>query len=154
MPSDELDNTPRANFAHRRFERPQFLEYRPERDPTAQHEVLPARRRISLGLGSIRRPGRPAQLFLEKAAGIGRRIQEQHATCFSAGVLPGVWDAAWQKRAGPRPADRDLISDLKGDFAAQHVRQLVAIAVKMECRLGAGRRGFFEQHDAVTGIAA
>ena len=46
------------------------------------------------GFGSIGRPGRPAQLFLEKAAGTGRRIQEQHAPCFSAGVLPGVWDAA------------------------------------------------------------
>ena len=46
------------------------------------------------GFGSIGRPGRPAQLFLEKAAGTRRRIQEQHAPCFGAGVLPGVWDAA------------------------------------------------------------
>jgi hypothetical protein len=65
-----------------------------------------------------------------------------------------VWDATWQKRAGPRPADGDLISGLKGDFAAHYVRHLVAVAVEMECRLGAGRRSFFEQHDAVTGIAA
>ena len=49
--------------------------------------------------GAIGGPGRPRQL--EKAAGTGRRIQEQHAPCFSAGVLPGVCDAAWQKRAGP-----------------------------------------------------
>jgi hypothetical protein len=93
-------------------------------------------------------------LFLEKAAGTGRRIQEQNAPCFSAGVLPGVWDAAWQKRTGPRPADGDLISDLKGDFAAQYVGHLVAVVVEMECRLGAGRRSFFEQHDAATGVAA
>ena len=107
-----------------------------------------------VGFGSIGRPGRPAHLFLEKAAGTGRRIQEQHAPCYSAGVLPGVWDAAWQKRAGPRPADGDLISDLKGDFAAQYISHLGAVAVEMECRLGAGRRGFFEQHDAVAGIVA
>src|SRR5215469_5432324 len=107
-----------------------------------------------VGFGAIGGPGRPRQLFLEKAAGSGRRIQEQHAPCFSAGVLPGVWDAAWQKRAGPRPANRDLISDLKGDFAAQYVGHLVAVAVEMECRLGAGRGSFFEQHDAVTGMAA
>src|SRR5215471_7480853 len=107
-----------------------------------------------VGFGAIGGPGRPRQLFLEKAAGSSRRIQEQHAPCFSAGVLPGVCDAAWQKRAGPRPADGDLISDLKGDFVAQYISHLVAVAVEMECRLGAGRRGFFEQHDAVAGIAA
>src|SRR5262252_4638066 len=77
-----------------------------------------------VGFGSIGRPSRTVQLFLEKAAGTGRRIQEQHVPYFSAGVLPGVWDAAWQKRAGPRPADGDLISDLKGDFAAQYVGHL------------------------------
>src|SRR6516162_8033738 len=101
-----------------------------------------------IGLGSIGRPSRTVQLFLEKAAGTGRRIQEQHASCFSAGVLPGVWDAAWQKRAGARPADGDLIADFKGDFAAQYVGHLVAVAMEMECGLSAGRRGFFEQHDA------
>ena len=66
-----------------------------------------------VGLRSVGGPGRPRQLFLEKAAGTGRGIEKQHASGFSAGVLPGVWDAAWQKRAGPRPADGDLISDLK-----------------------------------------
>jgi hypothetical protein len=74
-----------------------------------------------VGFGSIGLPNRTAQLFLKKTARTGRRIQEQHAPCFSAGVLPGVWDAAWQQRAGPRPADGDLISDLKGDFAAQYI---------------------------------
>jgi hypothetical protein len=53
----------------------------------------------------------------------------------------------------PAP-DRNLAADLKGDFAAEYVGHLVAIAVKMECRLGPSRRSFFEQHDAVTGIAA
>ena len=83
-----------------------------------------------------------------------RKYEREGQRCFSAGVLPGVWDAAWQKCAGPRPADGDLISDLNGDFAAQYVGHLVAVAVEMECRLGAGRRGFFEQHNAVAGLAA
>src|ERR1700720_1277835 len=103
----------------------------------------------------VRWSTRPAgQLFLEKAAGIGRRIQEQHAGGFGARVFPRMRYAARQEGTGARPADRNLVADLKGDFAAQYVRHLVAIAVKMECRLGAGRRSFFEQHDALTGIAA
>jgi hypothetical protein len=65
-----------------------------------------------------------------------------------------VWDAAWQKRASSRPADSDLVANLKGDFAAQYISHLIAVAVEMECRLGAGRRSFFNQHDAVAGIAA
>src|SRR5258708_16029737 len=56
-----------------------------------------------VGFGSIRRPGRPAQLFLEKAAGIGRRIQEQHAGGFGAGVFPRMRYAARQEGTG---ADR------------------------------------------------
>ena len=51
------------------------------------------------------------------------------------------------------PADGDLVADLKGDFATQYVRHLVAVAVKMECCLGPSRRGFFERHDSVAGIA-
>jgi hypothetical protein len=35
-------------------------------------------------------------------------------------------------------------SILKRDFNAQHVGDLVAIAVTMECYLGAGRRRFLE----------
>ena len=59
-----------------------------------------------------------------------------------------------KKAQVPRPADRCLVVNLEGYFAAQHVGHLVAVAVKVECRIGAGRRGFLEQHDAVTGIAA
>jgi hypothetical protein len=63
-------------------------------------------------------------------------------------------DAAGHEGAGARPADRDLLADLEGDFAAQDVGHLIAVAVKVECRIGAGRRGFLEQHDAVAGLAA
>jgi hypothetical protein len=38
--------------------------------------------------------------------------------------------------------------------AARHVGHLVAVVVKVECRIGAGRRGLLEQHDAVAGLAA
>src|SRR6478672_2097413 len=85
-----------------------------------------------VGFGSIRRPGRPAQLFLEKAAGIGRRIQEQYVGGFGAGVFPRMRYAAWHERAGARPADRELVADLEGDFPAQHVGHLVAVTVKVE----------------------
>ena len=72
-----------------------------------------------VGFGAIGRSGRPHQLFFEKAAGPSRSIKKQNAACFAAGIFPGMWHAPWQERAGARPADGDLISDLKGDFAAQ-----------------------------------
>src|SRR5260370_25642018 len=62
--------------------------------------------------------------------------------------------AARQEGTGARPADRYLVVNLEVYAAAQHVGHLVAIAVKMKCRIGAGRRGFLEQHDAVAGVAA
>ena len=107
-----------------------------------------------IGLGSIDRPGRPCQLFLEKPTGPGRGVEEQHAAGFGAGVFPGMWHAARNEGAGARPADRYLVANLEGYLAAQHVGHLVAIAVKMKSRIGAGRRGFLEQHDAVASIAA
>src|SRR6202040_3727048 len=107
-----------------------------------------------VGLRSIGGPGRPRQLFLEKTAGTGRGIEKQHAAGFGAGVFPRMRYAARQEGTGARPADRYLVANLEGYFAAQHVGHLVAIAVKMKCRLGAGRRGFLEQHDAVASIAA
>src|SRR5215472_13107751 len=94
-----------------------------------------------IGLRSGDRSGRPLQLFLETPP-------------VSAPVFFQACGTPWQEGAGPRPADGDLISDLKGDFGAQYLGYLVAVAVEMECRLGSGRRSFFEQHDAVTGIAA
>jgi hypothetical protein len=107
-----------------------------------------------IGVRSVGGPGRPRQLFLEKAAGTCRGIEKQHSSGFGTGIFPGVRHIAWFEGTGARPADRNLVADLKGDFAAQYVRHLVAIAVKMECRLGPSRRGFFEQHDAVAGLAA
>jgi DNA-binding transcriptional LysR family regulator len=56
-----------------------------------------------VGFGSISRRGRPRQLFFEKAAGTGRRIQEQHAACFGAGVFPGMRYATRQEGTGARP---------------------------------------------------
>jgi hypothetical protein len=99
-----------------------------------------------VGLPSVGRPGRPRQLFLEKAAGTGRGIEKQHASGFGTGIFPRMRYAARQEGTGARPADRYLVANLEGYFAAQYVRHLVAIAVKMECRLGPSRRGFFEQH--------
>jgi hypothetical protein len=61
-----------------------------------------------------------------------------------------MWHTAGHEGAGARPADRDFVADLEDDFAAQHVGHLVAVAVKVECRIGAGRRGFLEQQDAVA----
>ena len=50
------------------------------------------------------------------------------------------------------PADRDLLVDLGGDFATQHVADLVAVAVKVERRIDADRCGFLEEHDAVAAL--
>src|ERR1700730_3866771 len=88
-----------------------------------------------VGLRSIGGPGRPRQLFLKKAAGTGRGVEKQHAAGFGTGIFPGVRHTASHEGTGARPADRDLVADFEGDFAAQYVRHLVAIAVKMECRL-------------------
>ena len=43
-----------------------------------------------VGLRSIGGPGRPRQLFLEKAAGTGRGIEKQHAADLGTGIFPGV----------------------------------------------------------------
>ena len=43
------------------------------------------------------------------------------------------------------------MADFEGDFAAQHVGQLVAIAAKVGCRFRAGRCDLIEQHDVVAG---
>jgi hypothetical protein len=105
-----------------------------------------------IGLGSVDRPGRPSQLFLEKTAGIGRRIQEQHAGGFGAGVFPRMRYAARQEATGAGPADRYLVATLEGYFAAQQVGHLVAIAVKVECGIGAGRRGFCDGPGSLDGF--
>jgi hypothetical protein len=67
--------------------------------------------------------------------------------------LPGVRHTARYKGAGARPTNLDLVTELEGDFATQHVGHLVAVAVKVERRIGAVGCGFLEQHDAVAGLA-
>ena len=57
-----------------------------------------------IGLRTIERFGRPAQLFFEKPTGPGRGVEEQHAARSGAGVLPGVRHAARQEGAGARAA--------------------------------------------------
>jgi hypothetical protein len=43
-------------------------------------------------------------------------------------------------------------SSIEGGFATQHVADLVAVAVKVERRIGADRCGFLEEHDAVAAL--
>ena len=53
-------------------------------------------------------------------------------------------DAAWYEGACAGPAYSDLIADLEGDFSAQDIGYLVAIAVKVVIRYRARRRSFLE----------
>jgi len=46
------------------------------------------------------------------------------------------------RNAVPGTPDSDLIADLQGDFDAQDLGHLVAVAVKVECRFRAGRLSF------------
>src|SRR5438876_8972615 len=67
--------------------------------------------------------------LLDVAAGGGRGVEEQDAAAFAAAVLPSMRDAAREERAGARPADGNLVADLKGDLAGEHPGDLVAVAV-------------------------
>src|SRR6266851_1454827 len=107
-----------------------------------------------VGLVSVDLPNRTRQQLLEKLPGGGRGIEEEHPAGFGAGVLPRMSHTARQEGAGAWPADRDLVVDLEGDLTAQHVGDLVALVVKMEHRLRAGRRGFLERYHALAGFAA
>src|SRR6516225_10122734 len=40
--------------------------------------------------------------------------------------------AAWHEGAGARPTDRELVAEIEGDFAAQHVGHLVTVVVKVD----------------------
>src|SRR5713226_6782556 len=66
----------------------------------------------------VGRPGGALQELLDEAAGGGRGVEKQDAAGFAAGVLPGMGDVARQERAGARPADGNLVADLKGDLAS------------------------------------
>jgi hypothetical protein len=68
-------------------------------------------------------------------------------------MLPGMQHSAGHEGAGARSADRDFLADLEGDFATQHVADLVAVAVK-EHRISADRCALLEQDNAVAGLAA
>src|SRR5262249_59913191 len=84
------------------------------------------------------------QELLDVAAGGGRGVEKHDSAGFAAGVLPGVRDVAREERARAGPPDADLVSDLKGNLAGEHPRDLVAVAVKMEEALGAGGHRFLE----------
>src|SRR5271169_4483885 len=68
-------------------------------------------------------------LPFNQSACSGRSIEEQHASGFRAGALPGMRHAARHEGAGTGPAHRDLIADLEGDFAAQDIGHLVAVVM-------------------------
>jgi hypothetical protein len=65
-------------------------------------------------------------------AGPGRGIEERHGAGFGVSVFPGMRHAAWHEDAGARPTDRELVADLEGDFAAQHVGHLVTVVGKVD----------------------
>jgi hypothetical protein len=80
-----------------------------------------------IGFGSVDPPGRPAQLFLEKSAGTGRGIQEQHAAGFGA-YFPGCGTPRGSKAQVPGPPTVNSSSILKVNFAALYVGRLVVVA--------------------------
>ena len=111
----------------------------------------PCRRRISLASGPFADPaGRPSCSSKKPPASAG--VYRNSTRAVSVLVFFHACGTPRGKKAQvPRPADRYLVANLDGYFAAQHVGHLVAIAVKMECRLGPSRRGFLERHDSVAG---
>src|ERR1700756_1616311 len=85
-----------------------------------------------VGFRSIDRPGPPPQSFLKKPRRPRPGIEERHGAGFGVSVFPGMRHAAWHEGAGARPTDRELVADLEGDFAAQHVGRLVTVVVKVD----------------------
>ena len=85
--------------------------------------------------------------------GLSRREYEKHPRRFGSGALPGVRDTAWYEGACAGPAYGDLIADLEGDFSAQDIGHLIAIAMKVEIRCRARRSYFLEHHHALCGLA-
>src|SRR5712691_3906239 len=69
------------------------------------------------------------QELLDVAAGGGRGVEKQDAAGFAAGVLPSMRHVARGERAGARPADCNIVADLKGDLAGEHPGDLVAVPV-------------------------
>jgi hypothetical protein len=56
--------------------------------------------------------------------------------------------------AGARTADRDLVADLEGDLAGEHVDHLVTVVVQVISRLRARRCRFLKHHHAIAGLPA
>src|SRR5271168_2642624 len=54
--------------------------------------------------------------------------------------------------AGTGPADRDCVTDLEGNLAAQDVGDLVAVVMEMHRGHGADRRHLLEHHHALLGL--
>src|SRR6267378_8362348 len=92
-----------------------------------------------------------ALLLFDQPACFGRSVEKQHASGFRAGALPGMRHATWHEGAGTGAADRDLIADLEGDFAAQDIGHLVAVVVQVERAPCPGWNGLLEHHDALAG---
>src|SRR6516165_10641982 len=63
-------------------------------------------------------------------------------------------EPARHESAGARTADRDLLADLEGDLAGEHIGHLVAVVVQVIGRLRSGRRGFLKHHHALAGLPA
>src|SRR6516165_4392354 len=92
--------------------------------------------------------------LLEKPARSGRGIKEQHPGRLGARVLPGMSEPARHEGAGARTTDRDLLTDLEGDLASEHVGDLVAVVVQVISRPGVGRRRLLKHHYALAGLPA
>src|ERR1700756_1218445 len=95
-------------------------------------------------IGSLQPPR-----LLENPPRPGRGIKEQHPRGLVARVLPGMSEPARHEGAGARTTNRDLLADLEGDLASEHIGNLVAVVVQVIGRLSAGRRGFLKHHYAL-----
>jgi hypothetical protein len=106
-----------------------------------------------VGFVAVDWAGGALQELLDVAAAGGRGVEKQDAAGFAAGVSMHAGRCAGRTRTC-RPADGNLVADLKGDLAGEHPGDLVAVAVYMEEALGADRYGFLEQHAALIGLVA
>src|SRR5215472_2256008 len=63
-------------------------------------------------------------------------------------------EPARHEGTGARTADRNLLADLEGDLAGEHVSHLVAVVVQVISRLRSGRRRLLKHHYALAGLPA
>src|SRR6516164_4678410 len=90
--------------------------------------------------------------LLEKPARSGRGIKEQHPSRLRTRVLPGVSEPALHEGTGAGTAHRNLVADLEGDLAGQHIGDLVTVVVQVIGRLRSDRCGFLKHHHALAGL--